>query len=99
MHPHRGQVGYRGSSSASVQARVPDTAEASGAVQIMVLGLPHVQIGVVVNVKKIVGLLAIALLLFFVFTQPDTAAGSLQSIGTTLRNGAESVIQFFTALV
>lgn len=65
----------------------------------MVLGLPHVQIGVVVNVKKIVGLLAIALLLFFVFTQPDTAAGSLQSIGTTLRNGAESVIQFFTALV
>jgi hypothetical protein len=78
---------------------VPDTADASGAVQIMVLGLPHVQIGVVVNVKKIVGLIAIALLLFFVFTQPDSAAGSLQSIGTTLRDGAESVIRFFTQLV
>jgi hypothetical protein len=58
-----------------------------------------VQIGVVVNVKKIVGLLAIALLLFFVFTQPDSAAGSLQNIGTTLRDGAESIIRFFTQLV
>jgi hypothetical protein len=62
----------------------------------MVLGRSHVQIGVVVNVKKIVGLVAIALLLFFVFTQPDTAASSLRSIGTTLRDGAESVIQFVT---
>lgn len=54
---------------------------------------------VVVNVKKIVGLLAIALLLFFVFTQPDSAAGSVTSIGTTLRDGAESVIRFVTQLV
>jgi hypothetical protein len=54
---------------------------------------------VVVNVKKIVGLLAIALLLFFVFTQPENAAGSVTSIGTTLRDGAESVIRFITELV
>ncbi len=54
---------------------------------------------VVVNVKKIVGLLAIALLLFFVFTQPDDAAGSVQNIGTTLRDGAESVITFVTEIV
>lgn len=54
---------------------------------------------VVVNVKKIVGLLAIALLLFFVFTQPDNAAGSVTSIGATLRDGAESVIRFVTQLV
>jgi hypothetical protein len=53
---------------------------------------------VVVNVKKVVGLLAIALLLFFVFTQPDNAAGSVSSIGTTLRDGAESVIRFVTQL-
>jgi hypothetical protein len=53
---------------------------------------------VVVNVKKIVGLLAIALLLFFVFTQPENAAGSVSSIGTTLRDGAESVITFVTQL-
>ena len=54
---------------------------------------------VVVNVKKIVGFLAIALLLFFVFTQPDAAAGSVQNIGSILRNGAESVIRFVTQLV
>jgi hypothetical protein len=54
---------------------------------------------VVVNVKKIVGLLAIALLLFFVFTEPNEAAGSVTSIGTTLRDGAESVIQFVTQLI
>jgi hypothetical protein len=54
---------------------------------------------VVVNVRKIVGLLAMALLLFFVFTQPDNAAGSVTSIGTTLRDGAESVIRFVTQLV
>ncbi len=52
-----------------------------------------------VNVKKVVGLLAIALLLFFVFTQPENAAGSVSNIGTTLRDGAESVITFVTQLV
>jgi hypothetical protein len=54
---------------------------------------------VVVNVKKIVGVLAVALLLWFIFTQPDNAAGSMQNIGTTLRDGADSVIRFFTQLV
>jgi hypothetical protein len=53
----------------------------------------------VVNVKKIVGLLAVALLLFWVFTQPDSAAGSVQNVGTTLRDGAESVISFFEQIV
>ena len=62
-------------------------------------GLRPVRTVVVVNVKKIVGLLAIALLLFFVFTQPDNAAGSVTSVGTTLRDGAESVIRFVTQLV
>jgi hypothetical protein len=52
-----------------------------------------------VNVKKIVGLLALALLLFWVFTQPDSAAGSVQNVGTTLRDGAESVITFVTEIV
>jgi hypothetical protein len=53
----------------------------------------------VVNVKKIGGLAAMALVLFFVFTQPEDAAGSVQNVGTTLRDGAESVITFFTQLV
>jgi len=52
-----------------------------------------------VDVKKIVGLLLIALLLFFVFTQPVSAATSLQNIGATLRDGAESITVFFTQLV
>jgi hypothetical protein len=53
----------------------------------------------VVNVKKIVGLLAIALLIFFVITQPGTAATSVQNIGEILRNAAESITSFFTRLV
>ncbi|WP_232660428.1 hypothetical protein [Pseudonocardia sp. TRM90224] len=51
------------------------------------------------NVKKIVGLLAIALLIFFVVTQPDGAANSLSNIVGTLRDAAESVTRFFTQLV
>jgi hypothetical protein len=53
----------------------------------------------VVNLKKIVGFLVIALVVFYIFTQPNSAATSLESIGTTLRNGAESVIEFFNQLV
>jgi hypothetical protein len=87
------------SSTATIEARTPDTLDTIGAVQIISSGLRPVRTVVVVNVKKIVGLLAIALLLFFVFTQPDNAAGSVTSIGTTLRDGAESVIRFVTQLV
>ena len=54
---------------------------------------------VLVNVKKIVGLLAIALLIFFVITQPSTAAASVSNIGSTLRNAAESITAFFVELV
>jgi hypothetical protein len=92
------------SSTRSIQPRAPDTLDTIGAVQISGSGLNcrvllQSRTVVVVNVKKIVGLLAIALLLFFVFTQPDNAAGSVTSIGTTLRDGAESVIRFVTQLV
>ena len=41
----------------------------------------------------------IALLIFFVITQPAAAASVLQSIGTTLRNAGKSVTTFFTQLV
>ncbi len=53
----------------------------------------------VVDVKKIVGLLVIALLIFFVVTQPDSAANSVQNIGSILKNAAESVTRFFTRIV
>jgi hypothetical protein len=52
-----------------------------------------------VNVKKIVGLLVLALLIFFVITQPGAAANSVQSIVTFLRSAAVSLTQFFTRLV
>ena len=51
------------------------------------------------NAKKIVGLLAIALLIFFVITQPSSAAASLSNIVAFLRNAAESITSFFTQLV
>lgn len=51
------------------------------------------------NVRKIVGLLALALLIFFVVTQPGSAANSVQKIGGFLVNAANSLVTFFTELV
>ncbi|GAA3221703.1 hypothetical protein GCM10017691_06970 [Pseudonocardia petroleophila] len=51
------------------------------------------------NVRKIVGLLALALLIFFVVTQPGSAAQSVQNIGNILTNAANSLVTFFTELV
>jgi len=53
----------------------------------------------VVDVKKIVGLLVIALLIFFVVTQPDNAANSVQNIGTILKDAANSVTRFIARIV
>ncbi len=50
------------------------------------------------NVKKIVGLLAIAFLLFFIITQPTNSAGIVQSILGTLRDAAEAVATFLQNL-
>jgi hypothetical protein len=52
-----------------------------------------------VNVKKIVGLLVIALLAFFIITQPVAASNSLDSILSTLRGAAESLTTFFSRAV
>lgn len=49
--------------------------------------------------KRLVGLVVIALLVFWVLAQPDSAAGTVQAILSTLRDGAESVVRFFTRLV
>ncbi|AEA23314.1 hypothetical protein ACFQ34_26365 [Pseudonocardia benzenivorans] len=50
------------------------------------------------NVKKIVGILAIALVIFFVITSPSAAAGFLSNLGSILNNAATSVISFFQQL-
>ena len=79
---------------------MPDTPGSAGAVEISSRGLVlSAERWMVVDVKKIVGLLVIAVLLFFVFTQPASAAQSLQNIGTVLKDGASSVTQFVQKLV
>jgi hypothetical protein len=52
-----------------------------------------------VNVKRIVGLLVIALVVYFIIARPDTAANSVESILGTLRGAAESITSFFARLV
>jgi len=84
----------------TVLARVPDTLGRAGAVQIRTEAV-QLRLGTVVrvNVRKIVGLLAIALLIFFVVTQPGSAAQSVQNIGGILSDAANSIVTFFTELV
>jgi hypothetical protein len=53
---------------------------------------------VLVNVKKILTIVAAALVVFFIVTQPAGAAGSIQSIGNILYNAANSVTSFFQQL-
>jgi hypothetical protein len=48
--------------------------------------------------RRIIGLLVIALLVFWVFIAPESAADTVRDIGSLLRQGAESVITFFTQL-
>jgi hypothetical protein len=50
-------------------------------------------------VRRLVGFIVIALLVFWVLAQPDSAAGTIQSIVAILRDAAEAVIRFFTQLV
>ncbi|MBN9109533.1 MAG: hypothetical protein J0I34_12190 [Pseudonocardia sp.] len=50
------------------------------------------------NVKKIVGILALALVIFFIVTSPSGAAALLGNIGNILSNAATSIISFFQQL-
>ncbi|MTD55057.1 hypothetical protein GKO32_13865 [Amycolatopsis sp. RM579] len=49
---------------------------------------------IVVNAKKIAGLVGIALVLFFVIAQPGQAANLVGNIVAFLRSSAEAVITF-----
>lgn len=51
-----------------------------------------------VNLKKIVGFLAIAFVLFLVISQPAGSAAIIQNILGVLRNAAESVATFLSTL-
>src|SRR5687767_6483211 len=54
---------------------------------------------VVVSVKRIVGFILIALVIFFVIEQTTVASQSVENIGAMLSNAATSVTTFFTNLV
>lgn len=53
----------------------------------------------VVDINRVIGFLVLALIIFFIITQPKTAANVVQSLAYTLRDAAESVTVFFRELV
>jgi hypothetical protein len=85
--------GHRSGPRLSVGTRRIVTCGRQGSAIVNLAGLDRV------HVKRIVGLLVIALLVFWVFVNPDSAAGTVRDIAALLRDGAESIIRFFTQLV
>ncbi len=51
------------------------------------------------NVRKILGTLTIVLLVFFVISQPERAAMSVRSIGSSLAGAGQSLIDFVAQLL
>lgn len=49
--------------------------------------------------NRVIGFLVLALIIFFIITQPRAAAGVVQSLASTLRDAAESITTFFRQLV
>ncbi len=49
---------------------------------------------VVVNTKKILVLTGVALLVFFLVTQPQASAGIVTNIVSTIKDAAEAIITF-----
>jgi hypothetical protein len=52
----------------------------------------------VMNAKKAIILIVIALVLFYVITQPAQAAEAVQGIFGWLKDGAEAIIEFMKSL-
>lgn len=50
------------------------------------------------DVKKILILAGVAIVLFYVITQPNSAANAVQGIFGWLRDGAEAIITFLRSL-
>jgi hypothetical protein len=51
-----------------------------------------------VNVKKIVTIAIVALLVFYLITQPLQSAAAVQTVLSWLREGAEAIITFVKSL-
>lgn len=50
------------------------------------------------NVKKILGIVGVALVAFFLISQPDQASNLVTNILDMLRNAANAVVTFVTSL-
>jgi hypothetical protein len=53
----------------------------------------------VVDINRIVGFLVLALVIYFIITEPKTAAGVVHSVAGTLRYAADSISTFFSAVL
>jgi hypothetical protein len=51
-----------------------------------------------VNMKKLITLVAVAFVLFFLITQPHESATVVDNVLTWLKNGAQSIITFVKTL-
>jgi hypothetical protein len=51
-----------------------------------------------VNLRRIIGFLFLALIVWLVLTQPDTAAAILRNIFAVLETAARNITRFFTSL-
>jgi hypothetical protein len=51
-----------------------------------------------VNLRRIVGFLFLALIVWLVLTSPDTAAGIFRNIFAVLETAATNITRFFTQL-
>ena len=51
------------------------------------------------NLRRIVGFLFLALIVWLILTQPDTAAGILRNIAAILETAASNITHFFTSVV
>ena len=52
-----------------------------------------------VDINRIVSFLVLALVIYFIITEPRTAAGVVHSLAGTLREAADSITTFFRAVV
>lgn len=52
-----------------------------------------------VAVNRVVGFIVLALVIYYIVTDPTSAAGAVHAVGGTLQEAAESVTVFFRAVV
>ncbi|GAB1817484.1 hypothetical protein [Herbidospora sp. RD11066] len=50
------------------------------------------------DVKKLLTYVAIAFVIFYLFTQPQGAAGAVRGVFEAIGNGAEALAQFFNSV-